>query len=144
MSALDIHADLLEVAMKVASEPGLLFRAPETNDRHDYHPNWDYEINENPDPKLARLATDAAKGIYNNRKTCPFEVWAVDLNTARDVDAIAIYVHGTSGFPVILLDLEKHLGYEDQFAKSIYHELKHAVQDAEGRDYDEDDAEDDY
>ena len=121
-----------------SAEPGLLFRAPEDNQHHDYIPSWDYEIDETPDPELSRIATAAAKTIYTKSKE-PFELWACKL----EPDAVAIYINGTCGYPVILLDLEKHRGYEDQLWKSIDHELKHAVQEAEGRDFDEEEAESD-
>jgi hypothetical protein len=54
-----------------------------------------------------------------------------------------MYIDGTCGYPVVLVDLNKHRGYENQIGKSIDHELKHAIQDAEGRDYDEEEAEED-
>src|ERR1035437_499551 len=114
---------------KTASEPGLLFRAPEDNQHHDYQPSWDYEIDECPDRKLAQIASTAAQNIYSRGKE-PFELWACKL----EPDAVAIYIDGTCGYPVVLVDLEKHRGYEDQIGKSIAHELKHAIQDAEGRD----------
>jgi len=44
----------------------------------------------------------------------------------------SMYIDGTCGYPVILIDLEAHRGYEDQIGKSINHELRHAIQDAEG------------
>lgn len=116
-------------------EPGLLFRAPEQNLAHDYEPNWDYEVDENPDPALAKLAADVAKKIYERTKY-PFELWACNLD-----DSVGIYVDGTGGYPVILIDLEQHRGYENQIGQTINHELKHAEQDQEGRDYDEDEAE---
>ena len=136
-----LYNDLVKIAN---GEPGLLFRAPEDNQHHDYDPQWDYIVDENPDPQLAALATAAAKGIYRRTKQ-PFEVWAVTFSDDPDQnDAVAMYIDGTCGYPVILLDLEKHRGYEDQFWKSIDHELKHALQEAEGRYYDEDEAEDDF
>ncbi len=121
---------------RMAMPGGLLFRAPEKNLCHDYEPRWDYTIEEAPDPQLARLAAEVAKRIYQRTKQ-PFELWACRLNH----DAIAVYIDGTSGFPVVLIDLEKHRGYEDQIGQSISHELKHAEQDLNGKSYDEDEAE---
>jgi hypothetical protein len=125
---------------KLASsdELGLLWRAPEDNQCHDYMPSWDYEVDENPDPELSRIAISAAKRIYARSKE-PFELWAGKL----EPDTVAIYINGTCGYPVILLDLDKHRGYEDQLWKSIDHELKHALQESEGRGYDEEEAEED-
>jgi hypothetical protein len=128
--------------LKKANESAaLLWRAPEDNERHDYQPSWDYELNETPDPELAAAAKEAAVRVYQRTKV-PFELWAVDLNTASH-DAVAMYVDGTCGYPVVLVDLEQHRGYEDQFGKSIDHELKHAIQESEGREYSEEEAEQD-
>ncbi len=127
--------------LKKADTNALLWRAPEDNGRHDYQPSWDYELNESPDPELAALAKDAAVRVYQRRKI-PFELWAVDLNTASH-DAVAMYVDGTCGYPVVLIDLEQHRGYEDQFWKSIDHEIKHAIQESEGRENSEEEAEED-
>jgi chemotaxis protein histidine kinase CheA len=122
-----------------ASEPGLLWRAPEDNQSHDYQPSWDYEPRENSDPELVKIAIQAATGIYRNTKE-PFELWDVDMS---HLGAVAMYIDGTCGYPVVFVDLEAHRDYKDQIAKSIYHELKHAVQDSEGREYDENEAEED-
>ena len=119
-------------------EPGLLWRAPEDNERHDYQPTWDYEPRAEQDPELAAIAIQCAKGEYQRTKQ-PFELHDIDLS---HLGAVAMYIDGTCGYPVILIDLEAHRGYEDQIGKSINHELRHAIQDAEGRDYDEDEAED--
>jgi hypothetical protein len=123
---------------KITLEPGLLFRAPEDNDAHDYQPSWDYMVQTHPDEELAALASEAAKRIYQRTKQ-PFECWACELPAG----AVAMYINGTCGYPVVLLDLEMHRDHTDQFYKSIDHELKHAVQEMEGRDFDEDEAEDD-
>lgn len=71
----------------------------------------------------------------------PRRVKYVDLT---EYDAVAMYIDGTCGYPVVLVDLEAHRGYENQLGKSIDHELKHAIQENEGREYDEDEAEDDF
>lgn len=139
---MDTHDDIYNDLMKIASadEPGLLWRAPEDNGAHDYQPSWDYEPREDSDPELAKLAIESAKRIYQRTKQ-PFELWDVDLT---HLGAVAVYVDGTCGYPVVLVDLEQHRGYEDQLGKSIDRELKHALQELEGREYDEDEAEDDF
>jgi GNAT superfamily N-acetyltransferase/RNA:NAD 2'-phosphotransferase (TPT1/KptA family) len=137
-----------KVSSKPASseEPGLLFRSPGTSDRNnDYNPNWDYEVEENPPVDLVVIAKRASESLYTKLKQqgiidgwmFGFEVWAVNLKE----NAVAMYINGTYDFPVILIDLEKHRGYEDQIGKSIQHELRHAVQESKEEDFDEDDAE---
>jgi 8-oxo-dGTP pyrophosphatase MutT (NUDIX family)/GNAT superfamily N-acetyltransferase len=120
-----------------ASEPGLLWRAPEDNERHDYQPSWDYEPRAEQDPELAAIAIQCAKSEYQRTKQ-PFELHDVDLS---HLDAVAMYIDGTCGYPVVLIDLEAHRGEERQIGKSINHELKHAIQDADKREYDEEEAE---
>jgi hypothetical protein len=73
-----------------------------------------------------------------------FELTAIpfELHAFTSKDAIGTYIHGTSGFPVILIDLEAHVDYEDQIGQTIYHELEHSLQEFEGRDFNEDEAED--
>jgi hypothetical protein len=128
-----------ETRVASADEPGLLWRAPEDNGHHDYQPSWDYEPREEHDPEFAKLAIRAAQSEYQRTKQ-PFELWDVDLT---HTGAVAMYINGTCGYPVVLVDLEAHRGYEDQLGKSINHELKHAIQEREGREYDEDEAESD-
>ena len=126
-------------------EEGLLFRS-DGEKMHDYDPHWDYEVDENPNPKLAQLATDVSKGIYARLKAngtidkwmFGFEVWAASL----PVGTVATYISGTYDFPVILIDLNMHEGeYEDQIGVSISHELKHAEQESADEEFDEDEAE---
>jgi len=136
----DADEDEGKVSSKQASadEPGLLWRAPEDNERHDYQPSWDYEPRAEQDPELAAIAIMCAKGEYQRTKQ-PFELHDVDLT---HTDAVAMYIDGTCGYPVVLIDLEAHRDYPKGIGKSIDHELKHAIQDREGREYDEDEAED--
>lgn len=139
-------------SLKTAGEPGLLFRSPETPDRsNDYHPEQDadsYPIDKRPPAELARMATEVCRHIYEDLKRKKvidtwmfgFEVWACDLS---QWGAVATYINGTYDFPVILIDLRQHSGYEDQIGKTIWHELKHAEQQSRGEEgFDEDEAED--
>jgi hypothetical protein len=120
-----------------ADEPGLLWRAPEDNECHDYQPAWDYEPRAQQDPELAAIAIQCAEGEYQRTKQ-PFELHDVNLT---HFGAVAMYIDGTCGYPVVLIDLEAHRGEERQIGKSINHELKHAIQDDEEREYDEEEAE---
>jgi len=120
-----------------ADEPGLLWRAPEDNERHDYQPSWDYEPRAQQDPELAAIAVMCAKGEYQRTKQ-PFELHDVDLS---HLEAVAMYIDGTCGYPVLLIDLEAHRDHPKGIGKSIDHELRHAIQEREGREYDEEEAE---
>jgi hypothetical protein len=133
----DLYGDIKKYGS--ADEPGLLWRAGEANNHHDYQPSWDYEPRAENDPELAQIAVQCAKGEYERFKQ-PFELWDVDLS---HTNAVAMYIDGTCGYPVVLIDLEAHRGYEKGIGKSINHELKHSIQEAEGREYDEDEAESD-
>lgn len=137
----DVYNDLLKIA---SEEAGLLFRS-DGDKSHDYNPNWDYNVDENPPAEAARIARDASAKIYADlvakgvidQAMFGFEVWAVKLEN----NAVGMYISGTYDFPVVLVDLNKHRGYEDQIEKTIRHELKHAVQQSEDRELDEDEAE---
>jgi hypothetical protein len=136
--------------LKLASgEPGLLFRGGNPiNKNHDYEPSWDYEVDEEPPPNLARMATEVSKHFFQELKSkkiidnwmMGFEVWAANL---QDTGAVAMYISGTHDWPVVLIDLRQHIGYEDQIGKSLHHELIHAVQEAKEEEFNEDEAEDD-
>jgi GNAT superfamily N-acetyltransferase len=120
-------------------EYGLLYRAPEEQLAHDYHPSWDQIEDENINPEAAAIVKKICERIYSETQM-PFEVWAVQLPK----EAVAMYINGTSGYPVILLDLAKHVGYEDQYWQSIVHELRHAEQEANSEgdaNFDEEEAE---
>jgi hypothetical protein len=138
--------DLLRVvAGDDVPEPALLYRSPEPNDAHDYEPEWDYTLDGHPDKEMAKLTKHICERIYTSDpnpdiRGFAFEVWAAKLEPGT----VAVYIHGTYGFPVVLIDLEKHREYQDQIGKTILHELKHSIQDGDGRDYDEDEAEDDF
>ena len=137
-----MYHELLKLSSE--DEPGLLFRS-EGMKNHDYEPSWDYEIDEFPDSKLAKFTAEVAERVYKSlikNKTIDkyflgFEVWAAILPE----DSCAMYIDGTYDFPVVLIDLKKHRKYKNQIGQSIYHELKHAIQDSEGTEYDEDEAE---
>ena len=126
-------------SVKTANEdegmPVLIWRAPEDQSAHDYDPSWDYELAAPPTPDQSRLVATMANALYKSSGQ-PFEVYAADLG-----DAVAMYISGTSGYPCILIDINGHKGYEDQFYQSMAHELQHGVQEHEGRDFDEDEAE---
>jgi GNAT superfamily N-acetyltransferase len=127
------------VAAKTGSviEPGLLYQSPGDSSEkyHDYNPNWDYEIDETPDPTMAATVKSICGRIFA-KTNVPFQVWAAKLG-----NDVGTYINGTTGYPVILIDLENHRGSEDQFGKTISHELKHHEQEDAGRDFDEDEAE---
>jgi ADP-ribose pyrophosphatase YjhB (NUDIX family) len=141
LSKYDLQSLRSEVTPKTinasADEPGLLWRAPEDNGRHDYQPSWDYEPRSEQNPELAAMAIQCAKAEYQRTKQ-PFELHDIDLS---HLGAVAMYIDGTCGYPVVLIDLEAHRDHADQIGKSINHELKHAIQDAEKREYDEEEAE---
>jgi len=119
--------------------PVLLWRAPGDDHRatHDYDPSWDYELATPPTPQEATQVAQLAQRLHENTRL-PFEVWAADLS---DTGAVAMFCNGTGGFPVILLDIHGHKGYEDQYYQSMAHELQHGIQEQDGRDFDEDEAE---
>ena len=118
-------------------EPGLLWRAPGDNGTHDYSPYWDKEVDEEPDPEMAKMVAQHAQGIYD--KTDRLRLRCGPCITPED--RVAEFASGTGSWPVVMMDLERHRGYEDQLHQSLQHELMHGRQEFEGRDMDEDEAE---
>lgn len=44
---------------------------------------------------------------------------------------MTLYCNGTYNEPVILIDIAAHRDYPDQVAKSVAHEVVHAIQESE-------------
>ena len=115
---------------------------------HDYDPAWDYavvepteEVKEETDRIQAELMRDLIPQLEG------FDSFSVAY--AEDLTSLGIYADGTSSAPVIVLDAHNILESVDEFGvgldtaieTTIVHELGHAVQEAQGREYDEDEAE---
>lgn len=125
-------------------------------DTHDYDFNWDYEISgKSVDKKLKKLSEEVAAKLMADLVPkiglfVGFETEYLNgISTTEGPDAVAVYVNGTSGFPMIGIDLAmlKKQGLSDtgmvfELTTSIAHELAHAIQESEGLEYDEDEAED--
>lgn len=107
---------------------------------HDYDPVWDYEVVQLPPENLNVLAAQEAANRAFAETEQSFRLYYVkDLN-----GAMGRYVNGTESFPVIVLDNEifsQLLDPEQEIYETIRHELRHAEQEREGLDFDEDDAE---
>ena len=115
---------------------------------HDFDPRWDYYEDLKPhwqshplvQQAQARLDSHGAQG----------RVYAADLSS-RDI--VGLYASGTGADePVMLVDPYQHERHtsspqeaSEQMTRTVDHEYRHALQDAEqgseGPDYDEDDAE---
>ena len=117
---------------------------------HDYDPSWDYQIRfELRHSRLALLAQAvAAKTSVDHRLP-----WAEARVYPADLEGpLAVYVNGTSGAPVVVIDLAAHTRYIEEIglqeqdlelvvADSVLHELRHAYQEAHEWPYDETEAE---
>lgn len=124
------------------------------NETHDYNPEWDYEVVD--EPEHAKEIVEAVKARVHAELMPRLGMSGMKVFFAADLDgALARYVYGTSSFPVLGVDFaaltraceEHELEVEQQLAATIAHELAHAYQERIGtlnddEDHDEDGVED--
>jgi hypothetical protein len=117
---------------------------------HDYDPSWDYQVRfDLRHHRLALLAQSTAEKICADYQLpwIQARVYPADLE-----GPLAIYASGTSGAPVVVVDLESHhrawqevgldaRSLEIAVVDSVLHELRHAYQEAHEWPLDEDEAE---
>lgn len=116
-------------------------------DYHNYEADWDYDLDTNPDQQTVQIFEKASNDITKNHMPEFLGVFTgFTLEWIKDSDeqyALAYYVDGTSSEPVIVVNLKACIKIQQdirddftlyQIAKTtIMHELRHAMQDAEGR-----------
>jgi hypothetical protein len=116
----------------------------ERETEHEYDPSWDYEIRfDQRDSDMlveAQTALNALVETYGAEYGIGYG-WVYPVNL-EGKGAVAYYINGTYKSPIIVIDLDAHIGYEDQISITIAHEFQHAIQEAKGEDFNEDDAED--
>lgn len=131
------------------SQDSLAFFEQAWADCHDYSPLWDYqeermrpEFLQHPllreakeyGQTLLRAAESPGESFPGAEGEEPelLRIYPVDLS---DLEIAAQYIFGTSGQPVLLLDLEAHLSLgeaaEIQVFNSVRHEICHALQERE-------------
>ena len=114
---------------------------------HDYDPEWDYEINyEQLDDPLILMAQAHLERLARLEETpfcaeTPGRVFP--CSPLHNGEAVAVYCNGTYLEPAILIDLDAHKSNGDlgQIIRSINHEVYHSIQDSEGLEPNEEDAE---
>jgi len=108
---------------------------------HEYDPEWDYELDENPNKAVQRLVDK-----YLKRHGFIFDALHFDepprVHFVTDLGGshVARYINGTRNMPVIvidipaLLDAAKEYGVEmeDAVEPTLLHEYGHAYMDATG------------
>jgi len=111
---------------------------------HDYDPIWDYEEETRPKRKMMRIFEQAAQDILSNHMS-NFEDLFTRFRIAfvKDIGGLARFASGTSQEPVILIDLKQCVAIQRELKNdftmyqvaitTLMHELKHAMQEAEGR-----------
>lgn len=124
---------------------------------HDYEPGWDYLEDEDPDPAVVEIVTQAEAALRGGGWMERLEIGGLSvffveqgqLHSPQRGRAIAVYVSGTAAWPFIGIDATEHLLVsEDEghlrwgIATSLLHELAHAREEALGIDVDEDRVED--
>ena len=116
---------------------------------HDYNPNWDYEINENPDKNMIKIVDDIVYRV-NNKLMPEIGMGKIKIASIKENNNIlAKYVYGTAPYPVIVINLEAiesgSIEYDVNIGTAIettiIHELAHAIQDWMNIEMDEEEAE---
>ncbi len=121
---------------------------------HDYDPEWDYEKDVRPKRNMRDAFEKARSDILREnllaKEKAAFRNFTLFYAVDVGQNEMGKYVDGTQSAPVIIVDLAvcnracREYDVEPYVAarSTILHELKHAIQEAEGSEYNEDDAED--
>lgn len=118
---------------------------PDQGMYHDYQADWDYEVVERPKGKMMQAFLQAAQDIQNKHMDYfknYFKRFSIQF-VKNSGGGLARYVNGTDGEPVVVVDLrvcaKTQRELKDDFSlyqvaiTTFMHELRHAMQDAEGR-----------
>src|ERR1039458_4142656 len=116
---------------------------------HDYNPEWDHEIDEKVEAKIAQFIKSIIQGWGPLLKKLGLGSVTVTFVTTLGKGVLAEYVDGTYSSPHFLINLQetketaKEVGYSVEMIleTSLLHELAHAWQESTGNPYDEDQAE---
>lgn len=113
---------------------------------HDYKADWDYDVMEPQPSEFLELVQALRSEINAQFPNAPWKSWeAVAVEPHSLGDAVARYVDGTYSRPVLVVDWLAHweVGPRrwEALRDTIIHELRHATQESEERDPDEDEAE---
>lgn len=123
------------------------YRFPEKG--HDYDPNWDHEVDDKIEISIKNHVNQYVQKLNLNLlpKLKLFKSFQVEFVNSLSFDTIGLYVNGTVSCPMILLDIGNieiacsEINCLTAIETTILHELGHAIQEAEGKPFDEDEAE---
>ena len=117
---------------------------------HNYDPNWDYDVNESPDPKFKNMAENYISKLIKELipKLDIFQNILINYVNLES-STLAKYINGTYSEPYIVVDLdniidtckEYEVPIETGIETSILHELGHAIQEASELSLNEEEAE---
>jgi hypothetical protein len=119
---------------------------PEWPKGHDYEPEWDHDVVQRPRGKMMQAFTQAANDIQNKHMTHfkdYFRRFRIEFVKGLG-EYLGKYISGTYSEPVIVVDLVECANTQKQMKDeypemyhiaitTLMHELKHAMQDADGR-----------
>lgn len=100
---------------------------------HDYDPEWDYKLRyDQMDHPMIQQANQRLQELAKRDDTPmnperPGRVFPAELPE----NTVALYCSGTYQEPCILFNVNAHQGYEDQVNKTVDHEVRHAMQEAD-------------
>lgn len=117
---------------------------------HDYNPEWDYQLERRPSKKVRSVVDDVLSSLEENGLYKKVGIDKPTVFYSPDIKGVALYIDGTIQQPVIGInskhtqkickecDLDIGTGIET----SILHEIAHAIEDSQGKKYNEERAED--
>lgn len=117
---------------------------------HDYQPEWDYEVVD--EPEHAKELIQQVMARVHAEILPRLGMSSIRVFYAHDLGALARYIYGTATHPVLGIDYsaledacEQHgLDISDQLAATIAHELAHAYQERNGTLNDDSEPEDEH
>jgi hypothetical protein len=130
---------------KIAAKPRYYgVEDPDAGMYHDYNAEWDYEVVNRPRGKMMQAFILAAQNIQNKHMDLFKDYFKrFSIQFVKDVGGLASYISGTSGEPVIAVNLRVCANVQrecrNEFTMyqtaitTLMHELKHAMQDSEER-----------
>lgn len=118
---------------------------------HDYEVSWDHSIDESAEKAIVDHIQQFVLKLHKTLipKLGLFKGFKVELVDSLSFNTLAMYIDGTYTFPIIVVDVgntklacdKYQQNCLEQLDVTILHELAHGIQEATGKEYDEEEAE---
>jgi len=118
---------------------------------YDYEITWDHEVDEHVSEKIKVAIINFQKELESTLipQLGIFRTFKIEFVNSLYYKALATYISGTYSSPVIAVDIGNTEAACEEIGEdclrvvkmSILHELAHAIQESQGKPFDEDEAE---